>query len=49
MIFKIVSKFFTIFVKLILGKVRVAKFKKLQRKIGVLYEFGFKVILKGLL
>ena len=44
-----VNKFFTIFVKLILGKVGVVKFKKLQRKIGVLYEFGFKVILKGLL
>ena len=44
MIFKTISKFFTFFVKLMLGKVGVVKFKKLRIKIGILYEFGFNVI-----
>ena len=47
-IFEITSKFLTDFVRLILGKVGMDGFMEPRREIDIRYEFGLKVILKGL-
>ena len=42
------GKFVFFFLRMILGKVGINGFSASLRKIDVRYEFGFKVILKGL-
>ena len=46
-IFKITSKFLIVFVGLILGKMMVEGFNRPQQETDIRYEFGLKVILKG--
>ena len=47
-IFETTSKFVIAFVRLILGKVQVDGFTGAQQKTDTRYEFGLKIILKGL-
>ena len=47
-IFEAASKFLTVLVRLILGKVGVDRFIRPQQKIDNRYEFGFNIILKDL-
>ena len=47
-IFEVTSKCLIVFVRLMLGKVKVDGFTGPRRKIDMRYEFGLKVILKGL-
>ena len=46
--FKTTSNCLTVFVKLVLGKVEVDRFTGPRREIDIRYEFGLKIILKGL-
>ena len=48
-IFQTASKFVVVFIRLILGKVGLEEFTGPQRKIDVICEFDFKVVLKDLL
>ena len=47
-IFEAASKFLTVLVRLILGKVGIDRSIRPQRKIDNRYEFGFNIVLKGL-
>ena len=47
-IFERTSKFVIVFVRLISGKVGVDGFTRARQEIDVRYEFGMKVIVKGL-
>ena len=49
MIFQKTYKFLTVFVRLILGKVKIDKFIGRLQNMDVRYQFGFKVNFKGLL
>ena len=47
-IFEITNKFIILFVRLILGKVRVDRFTGPRWKIDIRYEFGLQIILNDL-
>ena len=49
MIFKKTHKFVTIFVRLIVGKVKIDEFTGSRQNFDVRYQFGFKLNFKGLL
>ena len=48
MTFETAVRFLTVFVRSILGKVRVDGFTWSRRKSGIRYEFELKALLKGL-
>ena len=48
MTFETTCKFLIVFVRLILGKVRVGRFTGPQQESGVRHEFDLKIVIKGL-